>query len=90
MITSSRGRIDAENFLSFLCGNACCGKLSFFHMHKCMNALRILAYGKGTNAIDTEIWMGVTKILNTMVQFARTVVKVFGAECLREPTMEDT
>ena len=48
---SSRGRIVMENFL-------------FFPLHKCMAALRMIAYGKATDAIDAEIQMGETTVLN--------------------------
>lgn len=54
-----------------------------------MTAPKILVYGKATDAINTEIRMGKTTVLNTMLQFACTVVKVFGPEYLREPTVED-
>jgi len=50
----------------------------------------MLAYGKAGDALDTEIRKGETILLNTTVQFARTVVKVFGLEYLREPIVEDT
>lgn len=68
----------------------CCGQLSFSPLQKCTAALRMLAYGKAADAIDTEIRMEESTVLATTVQFARTVVKVFGAEYLREPTVEDT
>lgn len=47
----------------------------------------MLAYGK---LVDAEIRMGEATVLNTTVQFARTVVEVFGQEYLRESTVENT
>uniref|UniRef100_A0A453IN95 Uncharacterized protein n=1 Tax=Aegilops tauschii subsp. strangulata TaxID=200361 RepID=A0A453IN95_AEGTS len=51
----------------------CCGKLPFSPLQKCMAAPRIL------------IQMIETTCLNTTVQFAYTLVMVFGPEYLREP-----
>ncbi|XP_048574065.1 uncharacterized protein LOC125554596 [Triticum urartu] len=45
---------------------------------------------EGRRSIDIEIRMAESTVLTTTMQFARTVVKVFGAEYLREPTVEDT
>ena len=67
-----------------------CRQLSFCPLQKCTASLRMLAYGKATDATDTEIQMGETTVLNTTVQFAHTVVKVFGPDYVREQTMEDT
>ena len=66
----------------------CCGKISFSPLQKCTAALMMLAYGKATYIIDTEIRMGETTVLNTTVQFARTMVKEFGPEYPREPTVK--
>ncbi|XP_020194410.1 uncharacterized protein [Aegilops tauschii subsp. strangulata] len=67
----------------------CCEKLSFSPLQKCTVAVRMLAYCKAADAIDAGIRMGETIVLKTTVQFACTVVKVFGPEYLREPTVED-
>ena len=48
----------------------------------------MLAYGKTADATDAEIRMGENRVLATTMQFARTVVKVFGVEYLREPTVD--
>ena len=56
----------------------CYEKLSFSPLQKCTAALGMLAYSKATYAIDTETWMGETTVLNSTVQFARTIVVMFG------------
>ena len=68
----------------------CCGELSFSTLQKFVVSLRMLTYGKAAYAIDIEIRMEETTCLNTTMQFARTIVKVFGSEYLREPTMDNT
>ena len=67
---------EADDYLKLRKG--CCGELSFSTLQKCVAALRMLVYGKAAYAIDTEIRMGETTCLNTTMQFARTIVKVFG------------
>lgn len=50
----------------------------------------MLAYDKAVDEIDIEIQVGEIMVMNTMVQFGRIAVKMFGLEHLREPTVQDT
>ena len=48
------------------------------------------AFGTVADAVGEIFWMGESTCLEGTVKFARAVVKVLGAEYLREPTVEDT
>ncbi|XP_073353591.1 uncharacterized protein [Aegilops tauschii subsp. strangulata] len=68
----------------------CCGRLSFSAKQKCMAAMRMLALGTVIDALSEMVRMGESTCLKTTVKFARAMVKVFGAEYLRELNAHDT
>ncbi|XP_020186997.1 uncharacterized protein [Aegilops tauschii subsp. strangulata] len=66
----------------------CCGHLSSSAKQKCTTTLRMLTLGTVVDAIGEMVRMGESICLKTTARFARAV-QVFGAECLKEPNVQD-
>ncbi|XP_020146623.1 uncharacterized protein [Aegilops tauschii subsp. strangulata] len=66
------------------------GMIGFSGCHKCTAALRMLAYGTTVDSWDEYLQMSESTHGDAMVRFATIVVKVFGPQYLREPTVADT
>jgi hypothetical protein len=60
-------------------------KLGFSPIHKCLIALRMLAYGGVADALDNTYKMAETTVLKTLMQFVHTVIDVYEKEYLRPP-----
>jgi hypothetical protein len=52
-------------------------KLGFSPIHKCLIALRMLAYGGVADALDDTYKMAETTVLKTLMQFVHTVIDVY-------------
>lgn len=52
--------------------------------------LRILAYGSSADQLDEWIWLGESTINKCLKHFVRAIIKSFGVEYLRAPTVDDT
>nr|XP_029709624.1 uncharacterized protein LOC109399029 [Aedes albopictus] len=65
------------------------GKLGLTNLQKCTAALRQLAYGSPSDAVDEYVRMGESTARKCLLEFCRTVDKVFGEEYLRSPTQSD-
>ena len=65
------------------------GVLGFSTRQKCTVALRMLAYGGATDSLDEGLRMGESTVLQTVKEFARTIVEVFGDEFLRPPSQSE-
>ena len=50
----------------------------------------MLALGIVVDVVGEMVWIGESTYLDTTSRFSYVVVKVFGAGCMREPTMQDT
>ncbi|XP_026438707.1 uncharacterized protein LOC113337223 [Papaver somniferum] len=66
-----------------------CGVLGLNLHQKVTTAVRMLAYGCAADAIDEYLRIGETTILEATHRFYKTIVHVYGAEYLREPTAGD-
>ncbi|KAL6647174.1 hypothetical protein ACP70R_014611 [Stipagrostis hirtigluma subsp. patula] len=64
----------------------CAGVLGFSTRQKCTVALRMLAYGGPADFLDEGLRMGESTILKTVMEFATTIIEVFGDEFLRPPS----
>nr|XP_029732097.1 uncharacterized protein LOC115268186 [Aedes albopictus] len=65
------------------------GKMGLSSIQKCTAALRQLAYGSPSDAIDEYVRMGESTARKCLVEFCKTVIHIFGDEYLRSPTNED-
>ena len=65
------------------------GPLGFSPLHKCTVALKMLAYGGPADELDDHLKMGESTVLETLKEFAMTVIEVFGKEFLRPPRSEE-
>ena len=74
----------------FKCKRDALGKLGFSSYQKCTAAIRMLAYGVAGDLVDEYLRMGESTCLEVMYKVCRAMIAVFGAEYLREPTVEDT
>jgi hypothetical protein len=74
----------------FILKKSAIGNIGLSGYQKCAAAMRMLAYGTITDSCDQDLWMSESTCLEVMVRFATAVVKVFGADYLREPTPTDT
>lgn len=61
-----------------------------FHLiQKVTTFIRMLAYNGPADSLDDYLHMGESTILETVVQFTRTVVHLFGPKFLRQPNTND-
>jgi hypothetical protein len=74
----------------FKCKPDATGKLGFSSYKKCSAAIRMLAYGVDMDLVDEYMRMSKSTCIESMYNFFRAVISVFGKEYLREPNMEDT
>ncbi|XP_062535428.1 uncharacterized protein LOC134204668, partial [Armigeres subalbatus] len=65
------------------------GKMGLSCLQKCTAAIRQLAYGSPSDAIDEYVRMAESTARKCLLEFCCTVEKVFGDEYLRFPTQED-
>lgn len=56
---------------------------------KVIVALRMLTYGVSANSYDVVFQMGESTVLQTMREFTRTVVHIYGDQYLRLPNEQD-
>ena len=61
------------------------GRMGFHGKHKCVVAMRMLAYGSIADALDDGYAMAESTVLECVKEFARTVIAVFEEEYLRPP-----
>ncbi|XP_020161214.1 uncharacterized protein [Aegilops tauschii subsp. strangulata] len=66
------------------------GTIGFSGYQKCMIALQMLAYGTAADSWDEYLRMSESTCRDAMVRFATVVVKVYGPQYMREPTVADT
>lgn len=65
------------------------GRPGFHGKHKCVVAMRMLAYGHIADALDDGYAMAESTVLECVKEFARTVIEVFEGEYLRPPNEEE-
>lgn len=65
------------------------GKQGLTALQKCTAAMRQLAYGCPADAVDEYLRLSETTARNCLLEFCRTVVRVYEAEYLRTPNEED-
>lgn len=65
------------------------GKLGLTNLQKCTAALRQLAYGSPSDAIDEYVRIGESTARKCLLEFCRTVNETFGEEYMRAPTQHD-
>jgi hypothetical protein len=59
-------------------------------LQKCTAALRQLAYGMTADTIDEYLKLGKTTALKCLEYYCSSIIKCFGDEFLRRPTVADT
>jgi hypothetical protein len=57
---------------------------------KCSAAIQMLAHGVAGDLVDEYMRMSESTYIDSMYNFYRAIISVFGDEYLREPNMEDT
>lgn len=65
------------------------GKLGLTNIQKCTAAIRQLAYGSPSDAIDEYVRMGESTARKCLQEFCKTVNHLFGKTYLRSPTRSD-
>ena len=73
----------------FLQRENACGRKGFHPIHKCVVAMRMLAYGSPADSFDDTYRMPESTVLETVKQFARTIISVYESEFLRLPTASE-
>ncbi|XP_020176688.1 uncharacterized protein [Aegilops tauschii subsp. strangulata] len=66
------------------------GTIGFSGYQKCVDAVRMLAYGRVADSWVEYLRISESTCRDAMVRFATTVVEVFGPQYLRESTVADT
>jgi hypothetical protein len=66
-----------------------CGKEGLSALQKCIAAIRILAYGVPTDAVDEYVCIGESTARQFLQHFCRVVIEVFGKYYLRAPNAVD-
>ena len=61
------------------------GQKGFAPIHKCLVAMRMLAYGGPADALDDTYAMAESTVNRTLLEFVETVIDVYEAEYLRPP-----
>jgi hypothetical protein len=61
------------------------GQKGFAPIHKCLVAMRMLAYGGPADALDDTYAMAESTVIRTLLEFVETVIDVYEAEYLRPP-----
>jgi hypothetical protein len=74
----------------FRCKPDATGKLGFSSYTKCSASIRMLAYGVAGDLVDEYMCMRESTCIESMYNFCRAIILVFGEEYLREPNLEDT
>ncbi|KAF8403864.1 hypothetical protein HHK36_011970 [Tetracentron sinense] len=65
------------------------GTLGLSSLQKVTAAMRMLAYGVATDAVDDYVRIGESTSIESLRRFVRAVVEVFGEEYLRSPNNDD-
>ncbi|XP_048490046.2 uncharacterized protein LOC125492003 [Beta vulgaris subsp. vulgaris] len=65
------------------------GKLGASTLQKCTAALRCLAYGSASDAVDEYIKIAESTAKECLVHFVQGIRKAFTTEYLRRPTVTD-
>ncbi|XP_033133217.1 uncharacterized protein LOC108870213 [Brassica rapa] len=65
------------------------GRRSLSALQKCTAAIRVLAYGSATDAVDEYLRLGSTTARLCVEHFVEGIINLFGAEYLRRPTPAD-
>jgi hypothetical protein len=65
------------------------GQISFSALHKCVVAIKMLVYGGSTDSLDDHLKMGESSVVETMKEFACTVISVYGNEYLHPPRSDE-
>jgi hypothetical protein len=73
----------------FTCKPDANGKLGFTSYKKWSAAIHMLAYGAAGNLVDKYLRMSETTCLDSMYNFCKAVIAVFGTVYFREPNVED-
>ena len=70
----------------FMCNLDAIGKMGFHGGHKCVVAMRMLAYGTIADALDDGYAMAESTVLECVREFATTIIQLYESEYLRAPT----
>jgi len=65
------------------------GKMGFHGGHKCVVAMRMLAYGTIADALDDGYAMAESTVLECVREFATTIIQLYESEYLRAPTQSE-
>ena len=79
-----------NSYSYFRCKKDCTGMVGFSFLHKCMVAMRILAYGAPDDTQDDYLRMADSTIIDCLYRFYKAVIIVFGPKYLRSPSAEET
>uniref|UniRef100_A0A0D3CLD1 DDE Tnp4 domain-containing protein n=1 Tax=Brassica oleracea var. oleracea TaxID=109376 RepID=A0A0D3CLD1_BRAOL len=67
----------------------CLGRRSLSPLQKCTAAIRVLAYGTATDAVDEYLRLGETTTRSCVEHFVEGIINLFGDEYLRRSTPTD-
>jgi hypothetical protein len=65
------------------------GRAGLFALQKCIGAIRILAYGLPTDAVDEYIHISESTTHEALNHFCAAIINVFSLQYLRAPTSDD-
>ena len=65
------------------------GRLGLSPLQKCTGAMRVLAYGTSTDAVDEYLRMSSAVTREALIKFVQGVISCFGEKYLRRPDNED-
>ncbi|XP_024014636.1 uncharacterized protein LOC112088521 [Eutrema salsugineum] len=65
------------------------GRFGLSALQKCTSAIRIMAYGSASDAVDEYLRLGESTALFCLENFVEAIINIFGEEYLRRPTPED-
>ncbi|XP_057803251.1 uncharacterized protein LOC131018553 [Salvia miltiorrhiza] len=67
----------------------CTGRQGLSPLQKCTRAMRVLAYGTATDAVDEYLRMSSTVMRDVVIHFVEGIISYFGDTYLRRPNQQD-
>ncbi|XP_057774868.1 uncharacterized protein LOC130993849 [Salvia miltiorrhiza] len=67
----------------------CTGRQGLSPLQKCTGAMRVLAYGTATDAVDEYLRMSSTVTRDAVIHFVEGIISCFGDTYLRRPNQQD-
>ncbi|WVZ88854.1 hypothetical protein U9M48_035322, partial [Paspalum notatum var. saurae] len=89
MVLRIADAVEAQNPRYFKRKHDCCDEEGLFALQKCVAALRILAFGLPTHAIDEYVRIGASTARESLHHFCQAMIEVYSAYYLWAPNEAD-